>query len=151
SYTKHKGIDVVAAESAIRSALSAMRQNERPGVRRSGGTKMDALNAAKDEIIQALKDGYSSAQIAEYIRNSDAGFGVLPKTITLIGREAKEAEQQQNMPRAPRRKSVKAAEKVEQTGNEQSHESAVPEPAEPAPVQPEQPAPVQENRSPWLA
>ncbi len=105
-------IDVEAAEKAIRESLAKLRETERPGVRRNGGTKMDALIAAKDAIVALMDEGYTAAQIADAIKSGNAGFGILPKTITQLAGK----KQQPKTPKAPRKtKTMKTTTKATTT------------------------------------
>ncbi len=104
--------DVEAAEKAIRESCALLERTERPGVRRHGGTKTDALNAAKDAIIALLEKGYTAAQIADAIKNGNAGFAILPKTITMLAGKKPGPKK----PKAPRKKSATKTGDNETTG-----------------------------------
>ncbi len=114
-------IDLEKAERAIREALTKLEQTEKPGVRKGLGTKTEALFAAKDAIVDLLNRGYTAQQIAEAIKNSNAGFAILPKTITQLATKGK--PKVSKMPRKARTK--KGAEEESQ----QPRRAAPPQPS----------------------
>ncbi len=90
--------NIEQSAAAVRESLERLRTTQKPGIKSGGtGTKMDVLQAAKDDIIKLLADGYTAQQIAEAIKSGNAGFGILPKSITMLAGKP-------STPKAPRRK-----------------------------------------------
>ncbi len=90
--------DIEKTAAAVRESLEQLRTTQKPGIKSSGtGTKMEVLQAAKDDIMKLLADGYTAQQIAEAIKAGNAGFGILPKSITMLAGKP-------STPKAPRRK-----------------------------------------------
>ncbi len=95
--------DIEKTAAAVVESLKHLRTTQQPGVRSAGtGSKMDVLQAAKDDIIKLMAEGYTAKQIAEAIMSGDAGFTILPKSITMLA-----GKPEQKMPKAPRRSKAK--------------------------------------------
>ncbi len=78
-----RSFDIADYVTRVKAGLEEMRRSQQPGQAARGG-KTDVIHAAKAEILEALREGYTAQQIALAIRS--AAFPVQPKTITeLVG------------------------------------------------------------------
>lgn len=82
--SKPRIFDIKEYSEKVKATLSNLEKTQQPGQQSGKGGKTDVLNAAKKEIMELLKKGYTAKQIADALSNDI--FGILPKTITqLVG------------------------------------------------------------------
>ena len=82
--SKPRIFDIKEYSEKVKATLSNLEKTQQPGQQSGKGGKTDVLNAAKKEIQELLKKGYTAKQIADALSNDI--FGILPKTITqLVG------------------------------------------------------------------
>ena len=74
--------DVPATTDRARKALNALRDRQKPGERTGKGSKTDVIRALKSEIQALLREGYTTQQVSEALRQDV--FSILPKSITEI-------------------------------------------------------------------
>lgn len=85
--TKQRLFDIETYSNKVRDSLKKLEQTQQPGQQSGKGSKTAVLEAAKAEIQELVKKGYTPKQIADAL-SSDV-FGIIPKTITqLIGGKA---------------------------------------------------------------
>ena len=74
--------DVPSTTDRARKALNALRERQKPGERTGKGSKTDVIRALKSEIQALLREGYTTQQVSEALRQDV--FSILPKTITQV-------------------------------------------------------------------
>ena len=74
--------DVPSTTDRARKALNALRDRQKPGERTGKGSKTDVIRALKSEIQALLREGYTTQQVSEALRQDV--FSILPKSITEI-------------------------------------------------------------------
>ena len=101
SKAKPRIFDIKEYSEKVKATLSNLEKMQQPGQQSGKGGKTDVLNAAKKEIQELLKKGYTAKQIADALSNDI--FGILPKTITqLVGvKQAKTTAKGSHTPPAP--------------------------------------------------
>jgi DNA-binding CsgD family transcriptional regulator len=82
SKAKPRIFDIKEYSEKVKATLSNLEKMQQPGQQSGKGGKTDVLNAAKKEIQELLKKGYTTKQIADALSNDI--FGILPKTITQL-------------------------------------------------------------------
>lgn len=80
--TNPRVFDIAEYSEKVRSSLKKLEQMQQPGQQSGKGSKTAVLEAAKDDIQELLKKGYTTKQIAEALSNDV--FGIIPKTITQL-------------------------------------------------------------------
>ena len=85
--TKQRFFEIGEYSDKVRDSLKKLEQTQQPGQQSGKGSKTVVLEAAKAEIQELVKKGYTPKQIADALSNDV--FGIIPKTITqLIGSKA---------------------------------------------------------------
>ncbi len=85
--TKQRLFEISEYSDKVRNSLKKLEQTQQPGQQSGKGSKTLVLEAAKAEIQELVKKGYTPKQIADAL--SDDVFGIIPKTITqLLGTKA---------------------------------------------------------------
>jgi len=74
--------DIQECAGQVKASLAKLEQQQKPGEQTGKGSKTDVLMAAKEEIQNLIKKGYTAKQIAEALHGDV--FGILPKTITQL-------------------------------------------------------------------
>ena len=77
-----RSFDIPATADRARKALNALRDKQKPGERAGKGRKTDVIRTLKSEIQALLREGYTTQQISEALRQDV--FSILPKTITQV-------------------------------------------------------------------
>jgi len=88
--TNPRVFDIAEYSEKVRSSLKKLEQTQQPGQQSGKGSKTAVLEAAKDEIQELLKKGYTTKQIADALSNDV--FGIIPKTITQLTSSKKTKE-----------------------------------------------------------
>ena len=98
---KPRIFDIKEYSEKVKATLSNLEKTQQPGQQSGKGGKTDVLNAAKKEIQELLKKGYTAKQIADALSNDI--FGILPKTITQLvsTKQTKATSKGSHTPTAP--------------------------------------------------